>query len=258
MGRLAPFHWRCNEVPQPEFTWGQVIADQSEHATWIYEVIDVVGSNRKFYSPGALRPSARRGDDMPHQRSSDHWPLGLRWSGARTKRQPRDSSDDIVRRPIPVWLLENVEFQRVADECFDSWFESRGVGLNGLMSFVSTMYACATKFLSNDVVTAKSALHKREMALAAMRVLERHSIDERRLSRLCTADRDLAAIIELHVDLDDFGGTTVPVDVFEHLAERCHEQADAVIVEVPARSDVVSDPAEGSEAIGNASRPCSP
>ena len=71
-----------------------------------YEVIDVVGSNRKFYSPGALRQYARRGDDMPHLRSSDHWPLGL-----------RDSSDDIVRRPIPVWLLENVEFQRVADEC---------------------------------------------------------------------------------------------------------------------------------------------
>ena len=60
------------------------------------------------------------------------------------------------------------------------------------------MYACATKFLSNDVVIAKSAMHKREMALAAMRLLGRHSIDERRLSRLCTADRDLAAIIELH------------------------------------------------------------
>ena len=31
------------KVPQPEFTWGRVITDQSEHATWIYEVIDVVG-----------------------------------------------------------------------------------------------------------------------------------------------------------------------------------------------------------------------
>ena len=70
-------------------------------------------------------------------------------------------------------------------------------------------------------------------------------IDERRLSRLCIADRDLAAIIELHVDLDDSGGTPVPVDVFERLAERCREQADAVTLEVPAMSDVVSDPAEG-------------
>ena len=43
------------EAPQPEFTWGRVNADQLDHATWIYEIIDVVGSNRKFYSPGSLR-----------------------------------------------------------------------------------------------------------------------------------------------------------------------------------------------------------
>ena len=43
--------------------------------------------------------------------------------------------------------------------------------MNGLMSFVSTMYACATKFLSNHVVTAKAAVHKLELALAAMRPL---------------------------------------------------------------------------------------
>ena len=98
------------EVPQPKFTWRRVNADQSEHATWISEFIDVVGSNRKFYSPGALRSSARRGDDLPHPRASDHWPVGLRWSGVKTRRKPQDSSDDIVQRPIPAWLLGNLEF----------------------------------------------------------------------------------------------------------------------------------------------------
>ena len=219
--------------------------DQSDHATWIYEIIDVVGSNRKFYSPGALRSSARRGDDLPHPRTSDHWPVGLRWSGLKTRRKPKDSSDHIVQRPIPAWLLENVEFQRVADECFDSWFANREIGLAGLSSSVSTVYERATNFLSTHVIIATSARQKLELALTAMRSLERHPIDERRLSRLCVADRHLAAIIELHVDLDVFDSTSVPLNVLERLAERCREQADVVITETLARPDVLSDPAEG-------------
>ena len=59
------------EVPQPEFTLGRVNADQSDHATWDHEIIDVVGSSRKFFSPGASRSSARRGDDLPHPRAAD-------------------------------------------------------------------------------------------------------------------------------------------------------------------------------------------
>ena len=37
----------------------------------------------------------------------------------------------------------------------------------------------------------------------------------------------------------------MPLNVLERLAERCREQADVVIVETPARRDVLSDPAEG-------------
>ena len=233
------------KVPQPEFTWGRVNADQSDHATWIYEIFYVVGSNRKFYSPGALRSSARRGDDLPHPRTSDHWLVELRWSGLKTRRKPQDSSNHIVQRRIPAWLLENMEFQRVADECFDSWFANREIGLAGFSSLVSTMYECATKFLSTHVIIATSARQKLELALTAMRLLERHAIDERRLSRRCVADRDFAAIIELHVDLDVFDCTSVPLNVLERLAERCREQADVVIMETPARPDVLSDPAKG-------------
>ena len=78
-----------------------------------------------------------------------------------------------------------------------------------------------------------------------MWLLEPHPIDERRLSRLCVADRDLAAIIEWHVNLDVLDSTSVPLHLLERLAERCGEQADVVIMETPARPDVLSDPAEG-------------
>ena len=199
----------------------------------------------KFYSPSGLRSSARRGDDLPHPRSSDQWPVGLRWSSAKKKRKPPDSSDNIVHRPKPSWLLDNAEFQRVTDECFDLWFANRDIGLAGLSSFVGTMYDCATKFLSTHVIVATTARQRLEWALAAMRLLERHPIDERRLSRLCAADCDLSAIIELHVDVDIFDSISVPLHVLERLAERCRVQADAVLVETPARPDTLSDPAEG-------------
>ena len=174
-----------------------------------------------------------------------YWLVGLRWSGTKKKRKPPDSSDNIVHRPIPSWLLDNAEFQRVADECFDLWFAHRDSGLAGLSSFVGTMYDCATKFLSTHVIVATTARQRVELALTTMRLLERHPIDERRLSRLCAADCDLSVIIELHVDLDVFDSTFVPLHVLERLAERCRVQADAVLVEPPARPDILSDPAEG-------------
>ena len=111
----------ASDVVQPEFTWGRVHTDTTDRASWIYEIyeiIDVVGSNRKSYSPHGIRCTARRGDDLPHPRTSDHWPVGLRWSGVKKKRKPQDSSDHIVHRPLPSWLLDNAEFQRVADDCF--------------------------------------------------------------------------------------------------------------------------------------------
>ena len=55
----------------------------------------------------------------------------------------------------------------------------------------------------------------------------------------------LSAIVELHVDLNVFNSISVPPHVLERLAERCRVQADAVLVETPARPDILSDPAEG-------------
>ena len=41
-----------------------------------------------------------------------------------------------------------------------------------------------------------------------------------------------------------FDSISVPPHVLERLAERCRVQADAVLVETPARPDILSDPAE--------------
>ena len=135
--------------------------------------------------------------------------------------------------------LDSADFQRVADDCFDL------CGFAGLSSFVCTMYACASTFLSTHVIVATTARQRLELALTTMWLLERHPIDERRLSRLCAADPDLSAIVESHVDLNVFDSISVPPHVFERLAERCRVQADAVLVETPARPDILSDPAEG-------------
>ena len=48
------------EVVQPEFTWRRVNNDTTDHASWIYEIIDVVGSNHQSYSPNGIRCTARR------------------------------------------------------------------------------------------------------------------------------------------------------------------------------------------------------
>ena len=231
------------EVVQPEVTWGRVHTDTADHASWIYEIIDVVGSNCKSYSPKGIRCTACRGGDLPHPRTSDHWPVGLRWSGTKKTRKPQHSFDHIVHRPVPPWLLDNAEFQRVADDCFDFWFANRDSGFAGRSSFVGTMYACASTFLSTHIIIATTARQRLELALTTMRLLERHPIDERRLSRLCAADPDLSAIVELHVDLNAFYSISVPPHVLERLAERCRVQADAVLIETPARPDILSDPA---------------
>ena len=171
--------------------------------------------------------------------------MGLRWFGTKKTRKPQHPFDHIVHRPLPPWLLDNAEFQRVADDCFDLWFAKRDSGFAGLSSLVGTMYASASTFLSTHIIIATTARQMLELVLTTMRLVERHPTDERRLSRLCAADPDLSAIVELHVDLNAFDSISVPPHVLERLAERCRVQADAVLIETPAKPDILSDPAEG-------------
>ena len=104
----------------------RVNTDTADHASWIYEIIDVVGSNYESYSPKGIRCTARRGDDLP-------WVSG--GPVRRKHEKPQHSFDYIVHRPLPPWLLDYAEFQRVADDCFDLWFANRDSGFADLVVF---------------------------------------------------------------------------------------------------------------------------
>ncbi len=58
-------------VPQAEFTWGRVLSNGSDTASWTYEVLDVVGSSIVSSEHG-MQAFARRADDVLHPRVSDH------------------------------------------------------------------------------------------------------------------------------------------------------------------------------------------
>ena len=111
-----------------------------------------------------IRCTACRGDDLPHPRTADQWPVGLRRSGTKKTRKSHDSCDHIVHIPLPPWRLDNAEFQRVADDCFDLWFVNRDSGFAGLSSFVGTMYACAPTFLSTHIIIATTARQRLKLA----------------------------------------------------------------------------------------------
>ena len=120
------------------------------------------------------------------------------------------------------------------------------------------MYACASTFLSTHIINATTARQRLELALTTMRLLERHPIDERRLSRSCAADPDLSAIVELHVDLNVFDSISVPPHVLERLAERCRVQADTVLVETLPGLISCLIQLRGSEDTDNMKRHCNP
>ena len=196
-------------------------------------MLDVVGTNHDPWSGPNLQAFSRRGDDVPHPRASDHWPVGLRWQEPRPKkRRPATSSQ--VKRAIPQWLFDNADFLAGLDEWFEAWCDDRPRGLQGLQSFTCEVHDRASSFMSSNVVQAKSAVHRLELALAALSLLKQRPLDERRLSRLCSADPQLANLIEIDVDLESPGSFQVPQQAFELLSARCSEQADLAISEETA------------------------
>ena len=226
----------AEEVQQPEFTWGRVVSNQRLGATWTYEVLDVAGTNAK--TDDGTQAFARRCDDVPHPRISDHWPVGLRWRESKgRKRGCRPSDERIVKRAIPQWLLDDADFLSSMDNWFDEWWANRAAGMAGLDSFVFAVHSLASRHLSSRVVPAKTPLHRLELALAAVRLLKEHPVDERRLARLCMADPELEGLIELVVDIERPGYVSVSQEVIDGVAARCKEQADRVISETSTSAE---------------------
>ena len=227
----------AREVPQPEFTWRRIARDQQDSVSWTYEILDVVGANQIAYDSRSLHAFSRRGDDVPFPRVSDHWPVGLRWSDQSTvprRKKRRAPSVPLVKRTIPQWLMDDTEFVSILDAWFEDWCAHRQRGLEGLQSFVGGMHECASTYLANRIVRAKSGEHRLELAMAAIDALRQDPIHERRLSRVCMADPELEDIVEVHVDLGAPGSAVVPQSVFDRLSERCRAQAQEVIAEISA------------------------
>jgi hypothetical protein len=65
----------AEEVCQPEFTWNRVARD-GESSMWVYEILDVAGTNRITTTDG--QAVARRVDSIPYPSVSDHRPVALR------------------------------------------------------------------------------------------------------------------------------------------------------------------------------------
>ena len=82
-------------MQQPDFTWGRIVSNLQTGASWTYEVLDVVGSNNVWCEHGP-EAFARRADDVPHPRASDHWPLGLQWLERRARSRPRKPHADCL------------------------------------------------------------------------------------------------------------------------------------------------------------------
>lgn len=227
------------EMPQPEFTWGRVVKDRAGRPSWTYQVLDVVGTNHGVLDEGGCWCVPRRVDDLPYPRASDHWPVGLLWKSERRRKRRRkrksDENDEnavlSVRRAMPAWLMRSNSFVTELDEWFDDWFSDRPRGMSGLRSFVAGVHALATHFLESTIVLATTTTHKFELALAAVASLRRVPIDERRLSRLCQADPELASIIELTVDVHGMSNFCASPNAMSSLRTRCGTLADAFIAE---------------------------
>ena len=228
-------------VPQAEFTWGRLLSNGSDTASWTYEVLDVVGSSIVSNEHG-MQAFARRADDVLHPRVSDHWPVGLRWLPPRTRgERRRPPADSIVKRALPKWLMEDADFLADLDLWFNEWFGHRPSGMDGLQSFALEVHEQATRYTANRIVVAKTPLHKLEIGLAALRALTIQPIDERRIARLCAADSGLQDIIVLDVDLGNPANSSVSADVVQSLRVRCSELAAEAISDESMAAEAIPD-----------------
>ena len=134
-------HGNAQETEQPEYTWGRVVKHENsdendidrsapgssaiqegDTASWTYEVLDVVGTNVDSYDQIAHQAMAKRCDDVPHPAASDHWPVSLEWRSLERRQHQRKrarTANVLVKRPIPVWLLDDEAFL----EQVDDWVE---------------------------------------------------------------------------------------------------------------------------------------
>ena len=197
----------AQETEQPEYTWGRVVKhehkddkdidrsatgnsaiQEGETASWTYEVLDVVGTNVDCYDQLAHQAIAKRCDDVPHPEASDHWPVSLEWRPL-ARRQPQKkrarNANALVKRPIPLWLLEDDIFLEQVDVWVEQWGKDRSSGFRASLEYTGTIHSMAQDYILNNVIRARTPEHKLEVALAMRSTLAQDPLNEARISRLC-------------------------------------------------------------------------
>ena len=240
------------EIAQPEFTWGRVLDTDADstNVAWVYEVLDVAGTNDNGHANTDLWPMSRRCDYVPYPAASDHWPLELRWTERRRRKRPA-ASESLVKRPIPKWLLKNARFLTELDFWFDAWFLGRARGLDAVESFVDEVYKFSTDFMRTNIIQAETPEHKLDTTLAVTRLLRGESLDEARLGRLLSVHPELKQIVVLDVDAANPGRTSVSEEVFEQLKGHCRALASEIVAERASNPDATPPDAESQPPAGS-------
>ena len=153
-------------IEQPEFTF------QRQHNTGFYcSVLDVVGSNVDAVVYNCKPSSATI--PTPDSEAMDHSPLGLRWIPVRLpRRSGRRGEARQVRKPLPVWLLQDAAFCVHLDRAVTAWLADRGVGGAGLLEFTDLCYATGTAYLRGHLIEAVSTQHQLSVTLNLLREIQ--------------------------------------------------------------------------------------
>ena len=116
--------------------------------------------------------------------SMDHSPIGLTWALARgTKRRSvraPQALSDVVRRPLPTWLLHDRTFSYLLSSSVDGWLLHRSPGGKGILEFTDLVYQLGMDFLRGHLVEAVTPRHRLEVTLKMMQHIDSH--DDFRIS----------------------------------------------------------------------------
>ena len=209
---------------------GEAVRESEETGEgWSYATLDVVGTNHLYGDRQiSYKPVARRGDEIPAPRASDHWPIELHWhrkDGPR--RRQKKKAEGYVRKPIPRWLVKDAAFnEALRDHLQDALCENRRTlrGLAALAAFGEIVYSFAKEYREHHVIRAQTPEHKLEICLEVRKLLSSRRLgrkEEEHLARLCKIYPKVADIVELEVDAETSGCSIVPEETEEALLACC-------------------------------------
>lgn len=170
------------------------------------------------------------------RRSSDHRPVEFRFN--KRSRPKARRNKDARNSPIPPWLFRDDIFVDDWRSAIFAWSRNRSEGLDAPGEFASITSACASDWLKERCVEAKTAQHKFEIAISTQlsgRLREPFSMS--RMSRRLAAYPRLSSLCELEVDLSC---SAVYVRSTDARVTHIQELANAVVAE-RERDDVPSD-----------------